>query len=150
GLGVAIPTALSDLAPPDRVLPVATVAASLAVAWTATTREPTTVSATLRGVLAVMILGVPAALFAAVVGGAYPDRAAVIALGASGVAGFVGLVARDVARPLGPEQSRWLDAIEEATRSALQPDPDAAIRAALTALQAASGDPNARPELYRN
>jgi hypothetical protein len=149
-LCVAIPTALSDLAPPDRVLPAAVLAAALACAWTATTREPTTVSTALRGVLAVMILGVPAALFVAIAARAFPDHAAPIALAGSAIAIVVGLVARDAARPLGPEQSRWLDAIVHATRGALQPDPDAAIRSALEALQAATRDPNAKPELWRN
>jgi hypothetical protein len=149
-LCVAIPTALSDLAPPDRVLPAAVLAAALAVGWTATTREPTTVSIAFRGVLAVMILGVPAALFVAIAARAFPEHAAPIALLGSAVAIGVGLIARDAARPLGPEQSRWLDAIVHASRGALQPEPDAAIRAALAALQTASRDPNAKPELWRD
>jgi transcriptional regulator with GAF, ATPase, and Fis domain len=147
---VAIPAAAADIGPPDRVLPVAALAGALACAWTATTREPATVSMTLRGVLAVMILGVPAALFVAIAARAFPLQAGPIALGGSAVAIVVGLIARDVARPLGPEQSRWLEAIERASRGALQPDPEAAIRAALGALQTATRDPNAKPELFRN
>ena len=54
-----------------------------------------------------------------------------------------------VARPLGPEQSRWLDAIDAASRSALQPEPDAAIRAALYQ-GGTSSTPGSRPELWRN
>jgi hypothetical protein len=149
-LAVAVPTALADLAPPDRVLPAAVLAAALACGWTATTREPTSVSTALRGVLAIMILGVPAALFVAIAARAFPEHAAPITLAGSAIAIAVGLIARDAARPLGPEQSRWLDAILHATRGALQPDPDAAIRTALEALQAATRDPNAKPELWRN
>jgi hypothetical protein len=108
------------------------------------------VSASLRGVLAIMILGVPAALFIAIAARAFPAHAAPITLFGSAIAIAVGLVARDVARPLGPEQSRWLDAIVQASKNALQPDPDSAIRAALDALRAATGDPNARPQLFRN
>ena len=59
------------------------------------------------------------------------------------------LIARAVARPLGPEQSRWLDAIDAASRGALQPEPDAAIRAALEALSKATATAGARPELWR-
>ncbi|HVU00207.1 MAG TPA: hypothetical protein VHE30_00595 [Polyangiaceae bacterium] len=149
-LSVALPTALTDLASPDRVLPAAVVGAALACSWAATTREPTTVSTALRGVLAIMILGVPTALLVAVAARAFPAHAGPIALVGSAIAIVVGLVARDAAKPLGPEQSRWLDAVVAASRGALQPDPDAAIRAALVALQAAARDPNARPELFRN
>lgn len=147
---VAIPAAAADIAPPDRVLPVGVLAASLACVWTATTREPTAVSTALRGVLAVMILGVPTSLFAAIAVRAFPEHSALIALAGAAVAIGAGLVARDVARPLGPEQSRWLRAIETASRAALQPDPDAAIRSALEALRAASPLPDTRPELFRN
>lgn len=146
----AVPAAAADIASPDRLLPCAVLAGALACTWTATTREPTTVGASLRGVLAIMILGVPAALFIAIAARAFPAHAAPITLFGSAVAIAVGLVARDVARPLGPEQSRWLDAIVQASKNALQPDPDSAIRAALDALRAATGDPNARPLLFRN
>jgi hypothetical protein len=146
---VALPTAAADIAAPDRVLPAAVVVAALACSWTATTRESTTVSATLRGVLAVMILGVPAALFVAIAARSFPAHAAPITLVGSAVAVFVGVVARDVARPLGPEQSRWLTAIERASHGALQPDPDGAIRAALAELRRAYRDPTAKPELWR-
>jgi hypothetical protein len=147
---VALPVALADIAAPDRVLPAAVLASALACSWTATTREPTTVSATLRGVLAVAILGVPSALFIAVAARAFPVHAATITLAGSAIAVVVGILSRDVARPLGPEQSRWLDAILRASQGALQPDPDAAIRSALAELRAAFGDPNARAELWRN
>jgi hypothetical protein len=146
----AVPAAAFDIASPDRLLPCAVLAGALACTWTATTREPTTVSKALRGVLAIMILGVPAALFVAVAARAFPDHAAPITLIGSVIAIGVGLVARDVARPLGPEQSRWLDAILQASDGALQPDPDTAIRSALDALRGATGDPNARPLLFRN
>ena len=146
---VALPVALADIAAPDRVLPAAVLASALACAWTATTREPTTVSAALRGVLAVAILGVPSALFIAVAARAFPVHAATITLAGSAIAVVVGVLARDVARPLGPEQSRWLEAILRASQGALQPDPDAAIRAALAELRGAFGDPNAKPELWR-
>lgn len=149
-LFVAIPAAAADIAPPDRVLPVGVVAASLACAWTATTREPTTVSIALRGVLAIMILGVPTTLFAGVAARAYPSHAGPIVLAACVVAIAVGTIARDVARPFGPEQSRWLDAIEKASRGALQPDPDAAIVAALESLSGAYRDSTAKPELWRS
>jgi hypothetical protein len=148
-LCVSIPAAAADIGSPDRVLPLGVLAAALATTWTATTREPTTVSITLRGVLAVMILGVPVALFAAILVRAFPAHAALISLAGSVLAVAVGVIARDVARPLGPEQSRWLEAIEEAARGAMQPDPDAAIRAALEALRVTAREGGAKPELWR-
>jgi hypothetical protein len=59
---VAVPAAALDVAPPDRVLPVAVISASLLCIWAATTPEPTSVSSLLRGILAVMILGAPITL----------------------------------------------------------------------------------------
>ncbi len=147
---VAVPSALLDVAAPDRVLPIAVIAASFACAWTATTREPTTVSAALRGILAVMMLGAPVTLLAGVLARQAPAHAGAIVLASSVLAIVVGLIARAVARPLGPEQSRWLDAIDAASRGALQPEPDAAIRAALVALSQTTSVPGARPELWRS
>ncbi len=148
-IAVAVPASLLDVAPPDRVLPVAVLLASAACTWAATTREPTTVSSALRGILALLILGTPVALLTGFVAKNVPGHAGAIVLGACVASVVVGLLARSVARPLGPEQSRWLDAIEAASRGALQPEPDAAIRAALMALTQATGSPGERPELWR-
>ena len=147
---VAIPSAAADIAPPDRVLPAAVIAASLACAWTATTPEPTTVSTSLRGIIAVMMLGVPTTLLVAVAAREAPHYAGPIALAGCLLAIVVGLIAHAVARPLGPEQSRWLEAVDAASRGALQPEPDAAIQAALMALRRTATTPDARPELWRN
>ena len=146
---VAVPAAAADVAAPDRILPTAVIVAGLAIGWATTTPEPTKVSTVLRGTIAVLVLGVPTTLFAGVLAKLAPAYASTVALGASIVAIGVGLVARAVAKPLGPEQSRWLDAIDAASQSALQPEPDAALRAALEALAETSGKGGARPELWR-
>jgi len=147
---VAVPAALLDVAPPDRVLPVAVIVASLASTWCAATREPTTVSRTLRSVLAILILGAPTLLVTGFVARRAPDYAGAVVLVASLLAIVIGLAARSVASSLAPEQSRWLEAIDAASRDALQPEPDSAIRAALMALSKATAVPGARPELWRN
>jgi hypothetical protein len=147
---VAVPSAALDVAPPDRVLPVAVISASLLCIWAATTPEPTSVSSLLRGILAVMILGAPITLGAGLLARELPARAGAVVLVACCLCVAIGLIARAVARPLGPEQSRWLDAIDAASRSALQPEPDAAIRAALVSLGGTSSTPGSRPELWRN
>ncbi|MEB2312746.1 MAG: hypothetical protein OZ921_01020 [Sorangiineae bacterium] len=147
---VAVPAALLDVAAPDRILPAAGIVASLACTWAATTREPTTVSAALRGILAIMMLGAPVVLLGGVVAVKAPAYAGPVVLATTSLSVVVGLIARAVARPLGPEQSRWLDAIDAASRGALQPEPDAALRAALGALSEATSAPGARPELWRS
>jgi hypothetical protein len=146
---VAVPAALLDVAAPDRVLPAAVVVGSIACTWAATTREPTTVASALRGILALLILGAPAMLLFGVLARRAPDHAGAVVLVSAAVCIAIGLAARRVARPLGPEQSRWLDAIDAASRGALQPEPDAAIQAALMALGRLLSTPGARPELWR-
>ncbi len=149
-LSVAIPASLLDVAPPDRILPVAVCIAAWAMTWAATTPEPTTVASGLRGTLAILILGTPIILGAGTVVRSTPEHSGAILLGATTLCIFVGLGARSVARPLGPEQSRWLDAIESASRGALQPEPDSALRAALEALGKTATLPGARPAIFRN
>lgn len=146
---VAIPAAVLDVAPPDRVLPVAVIVSAMGCTWCAVTREPTTVARGLRGILAVAILGVPTLLFSGFVARKVPEWAGAVVLFTAGLAIVIGLFARRVAEGLAPEQSRWLDAIDEATRGALQPEPDAAVTAALMALGRATASPGARPELWR-
>ena len=146
---VVVPAAALDVAAPDRVLPIGVILSALCCIWVVTTRDPTTVSSALRGILAVVILGAPVTLLAGVLAQQASRHAGAIVLATSGLAILVGLIARAVARPLGPEQSRWLDAIDAASRGALQPEPDAAIRAALEALSKATATAGARPELWR-
>jgi transcriptional regulator with AAA-type ATPase domain len=147
---IAVPATVLDIGAPDRVLPVALGAASLLCAWAATTPEPTTVSSALRGIVAVMILGAPTTLAAGYFAHHAPAHADAIVLAACAFSILIGLSARAVARPLGPEQSRWLLALEAAGRGVLQPEPDAALRAALVALSGASRAPGGRPEIWRS
>jgi len=149
GLFVAVPAALLDVAAPDRVLPVAVLLAALGTTWAAATREPTSVSRTLRGVLALAMLGAPTLLITGFVAKNAPAHAGAIVLVACVLAIFIGVIARRVSASLAPEQSRWLDAIDAASQGALQPEPDAAVRAALMALSKATAVPGARPELWR-
>ncbi len=146
---VAVLGAALALAPPDRFLPAAVCAASALAAWAATTAEPTTVTRGLRGILAVAIAGVPIVVASGTLAHARPGASGSILIGASLGCVFVGLLAHRIARPLGPEQSRWLLSIEAASRGALSPDPDAALTAALVALQHTAPSGNARAEIWR-
>ncbi|HTQ05194.1 MAG TPA: hypothetical protein VMI54_15125 [Polyangiaceae bacterium] len=147
---VSVPAAALDVAAPDRVLPVAVALGAALSTWASTIAEPTTVSSALRGILAVMMLGTPVTLGASVLARESPGHTGAIVLGSSALAIVVGLAARAVARPLGPEQSRWLSAIDAASRGALQPEPDAALTAALYALDRATDDTSVRAEIWRN
>lgn len=147
---VAVPAALLDVGAPDRVLPVAVIGAALAVTWAASTRDPTLVGRALRGILAVAILGAPTLLVTAFVAKNAPNHAGSVVLGATLLATLIGLIAQRVSASLAPEQSRWLEAIDSASRGAQEPEPDGAIRAALVALSKATAVPGQKPELWRN
>lgn len=148
-LAVALPAALLDLAPRDRILPAGAVAGALAVAFACTTSDPVTVSRAQRTILAVTLLGAPVALFGATVALRAPMHAPAVVLATAVVAIVVGLASRELARPLGPERSRWVEAIDAASVAALEPEPDRAVQATLMALRDA-GDPDARgPALWR-
>jgi hypothetical protein len=149
-LAIALPASLLDVAAPDRVLPVAVLVGATMMTWASTIAEPTTVSSALRGILAVMILGTPVTLVAGLAARTYPGHAGGIVLGTAALSIVVGLLGRSVARPLGPEQSRWLEALDNACRAALEPAPDAALQAALHALARVSTTPGARAEIWRN
>ena len=146
---VAIPAAWLDVAPPDRVLPAAVAIAATACAWAATAREATLVTRFLRGLLAVTILGAPLSIGATVVAQSAETHAPAVVLSSTLLAILVGLVAHVLARPLGPEQSRWLDALDQAARDALQPEPNAALRSALVALARTSSSTETRAELWQ-
>jgi hypothetical protein len=148
-LGVGVPATALEVGAPDRLLPLTVLTAAAACTWSAVTREPTRVSAVLRGTIVVLVLGAPIVLFTAIIARQAPRHAGLVVLGGTAAAIVVGLIARAAARPLGPEQSRWLDAIERATARALDPEPEEAIRAVLSALGSMSRAPEARPELWR-
>lgn len=145
-----VPAALLAVAAPDRLLPLGVLLASGACIWTARTSDPAFVARALRATLAVAMLGAPTVLVAGLLARELPEHAGGIVLMASAAAVGVGLWARSVARPLGPEQSRWLDAIRGATLAALVPEPEAAIRAALEALGKGMSHAGASPKVFRS
>lgn len=149
-LSISLPTALLDLAPPDRALQIGALAAALGCVWTATAREATTVASCLRIALVVMLMGAPLALTAAAFAQHVPRYAGLIALGGTAATLLVGILARAVAKPLTAEQARWLAALESAGRAAREPDPDVAIVATLSALQSIETTSRTRPELWRS
>jgi transcriptional regulator with AAA-type ATPase domain len=143
------------VSPPERLLPITAVAAACAIATSAVTREPTALSRALRTSLALAGIAAPAALFAVYLTQAAPRRAGAFVFLACGACAAAGIAAPRLGRRLASEGSRWLDALDAATAAAMNPDPDAALEAALMALRTAAawrraGDPQTESAaLYR-
>jgi hypothetical protein len=140
---------LLGFAPMSQVLAASALCAAFAATAACLARDPTHVARAQRTVVAVTILGAPVGFFAASAAYQVPRAGIPIALVslASGIA--IGLAGRAVARPLAPEQSRWIDAIENAIGAALRSEPEAALTSALAALRQAFGPAANTPELFR-
>lgn len=148
-LSVAVLAAWLDVAAPHRILPAAVVVSALASAWTATTRDATRVSRALRGLLATLLLGAPLLILSTALVKLSPAFAPAIVFISGALAIGLGLLAHALARPLGPEHSRWLIALDRAARAALAPEPSAALGAALAALVEESNGSGGRPEIWQ-
>lgn len=148
-IAVAVPAAAMNIAAPDRVLPTALIVAAAAVVVCVVVADPSFIAMSLRATMVVVALGVPVALLAGSLGRALPQHSGPIALTTAIVCVLVGLIARSAARPLGPEQSRWLAALSEASSAALVPEPELALGRTLRALKGTGSTPQARPEIWR-
>lgn len=133
---------------PDRVSAFALATTGCAVTAALSASDPGQVTKTVRALLALLLLGTPAALLGAHLASRFTEHAAGIALGVAAVGMAVGLAARSLASPLGPAGSRWLSSIEGAMVAALHPEPETALRRALTALRKAEPNSRTRPELF--
>ncbi len=149
GALVAVAAAALDVAAPDRVVPAVLTTTAALVTWATATRDSTTVTSVMRGLLAVILLGVPTALLTLWIAQQSPEHLGVVVLVGCQACVLVGLIARAVARPLGPEGSRWIGALETAMDRALLPEPEAALRAALAELRRAEPTADSVPELWR-
>jgi hypothetical protein len=148
-LAVAIPATLVHVGPPDRVLPIAVLAAAATLLWTSQVADPARISGVLRAAVVGLFLGSPIALFLGGLAESHPTKAPLLVLGATVLAMLVGVLARRASVPLAPVQARWLEALEKATAAALVPEPTAAVVATLGALKQAFRSPKAAPQLWR-
>lgn len=137
-----------QLGSPDRVASFALATTSCAVTAALAASDPGRVTQVVRAFLALLLLGTPTALIGAHLVVQLTDQAAGVALGVAVVGMGVGLAARNLAAPLGPAGSRWLSSIESAMVAALHPEPETALRRALTALRKAEPTSRTRPELF--
>ena len=148
-LAVAVPAALLRVAPSDRVMAAATVCASAWVQFSCISHEPNSVAKTMRTVLGIVLLGAPVGLAGVALGLRAPQSAGLLTLAVGGASVVVGLVAPALARPLGPARSRWIEAIQRANEAALHPDPDTALREALSAVRSMLPGQTASPAIYQ-
>jgi hypothetical protein len=144
----AVPMALLNFGAPDRVVPAVLVIASLIQCWIATTGDPARIVRWLRALIAILALGAPVALLGSVIAQSHTDYAGWAIVAVAGWCASVGIFARTIAKPLEPEQSRWLSAIERATQCALEPDPNDAMRFALGELSKLNPSGPTRTELW--
>ena len=144
-----VPAALLDLSAPDRLVAVFAGLASLGTVWSCTVVDPAVVSGRLRVLVAFLLVGTPIALLAGWLARNSPHSAGFWALTGSLVAVAAGAWVRSVASPLGPDQSRWLEACHKAQSAALEPHPDDALKGVLDHLQFATGNAEYRAEFWR-
>lgn len=144
----AVPMALLNFGAPDRIVPGVLVTASLIQCWIATTADPARIIRWLRALIALLALGAPVALLGSVIAQSHSDYTGLAIVVVAGWCAGVGIFARTVAKPLQPEQSRWLSAIERATQCALEPDPNDALRFALAELSKINPNLPTRTELW--
>ena len=144
----AVPAALLDIGAPDRSVPAVLIAMALIQCWIATTPDATRIVRWLRGSIATLALGAPVTLLAFIVLRSNFGYAGWIISIVTAWSIAVGIIARTAAKPLEPEQSRWLTAIEQASQAALQPEPSDALRAALSELSRLSTNSKSRSELW--
>jgi hypothetical protein len=144
----SVPLALLNFGAPDRVVPGVLVGSSLVQCWIATTNDPTRITRWLRSLIAILALGAPVALLGSVVAQGHDTHTGWVIMAVAAWSACVGIFAKNVAKPLEPEQSRWLSAIEKATHCALEPDPTDAMRLALAELSRLNPNGSVRAELW--
>jgi hypothetical protein len=135
--------------PPERVLPVSVVVAACGSAYAAASREPETALRLLRTIVAAAGIVMPTALGAVYLVHFYPHFAGQIAFVAAGAGAVSSLLARKVAGRDGPGGGRLADALRSATRAAMTPDPDEALRRALFELRNVLGTDGEPAALFR-
>lgn len=144
-----VPALLLDIAAPDRAVPAVVGLTCVFHVWASSAADPRRVTASLRVTLAVLSFLSPVVLILAVLAQRAQEHASLYVVGAAGLSVLLGLAAARLARPLAPEQSRWLDAIAIAAEAALEPDPSDALRATLLALNPVAPGTNGRVELWQ-
>jgi transcriptional regulator with GAF, ATPase, and Fis domain len=148
-LVVGVPASLLRVAPMSHVLTGAAWLAAFTTTLACLARDPTTVDRAQRTLVAVTLVATPVGLFVASVAAQVPREAPLIGLVAITAGVVIGLFGRAMAIPLGPEQSRWLEAVRSATGAAPRAEPSAALDAILTTLRQGLGPTSESAELWQ-
>ncbi|HMA93787.1 MAG TPA: hypothetical protein VKP30_13950 [Polyangiaceae bacterium] len=144
-----LPALLLDVIAPDRAVPTVVIVSSLFHVWAASASDARRITTSLRAVLAILTFLSPVVLGLALLSRTSPELAPHFIVFTAALSIVLGMLATRLSRPLGPEQSRWLDAIHRASEAALVPDPEDALRATLAALAPIAPGPSSRVELWR-
>ncbi|XYI01756.1 hypothetical protein ACMHYB_19160 [Sorangium sp. So ce1128] len=161
-LAVGVAAAFVGVASPEALLPVTSAIAAVCVAFCTVAADAAQVSRALRLTLAIATLATPPALLAVYavheaprgdfgLRGAPQSSIGVAVFSACAICALAGLLAPALARRFAPEGARWLGAFDAATRAAMNPEPEAALETALSALREASdagAAGHAPPALY--
>jgi len=147
-LAIGLLSAGASVLPPERVLPMTVVVASLGASFAAASREPGAALKLLRLALATTGIVAPIALACVYAAHVRPTLAPAIAFAAAGAGGLGALFAPKIARRLGPGGGRLEAALDAATRAAMTPDPEEALRSALFELRGSIGTNDEPPGLY--
>lgn len=134
---------------PERALPISVVIAACGSAYAGATREPETALRLLRTIVAAATIVMPTALGVVFLVHMYPHLAGQIAFAAAGAGALAGLLARRIARRDGPGGGRLADALRGATRAAMTPEPEEALRRALFEMRNVLGTDGEPAALYR-
>ncbi|XXX81087.1 hypothetical protein WMF30_20225 [Sorangium sp. So ce134] len=147
-LAVGLAAAFVGVAAPESILPVTSAVAAVCVAFCTVAADAAQVSRALRRTLALAALATPPALLAVYavheaprdlgLRGAPESSVGVAVFGACALCALAGLAAPALSRRFAPEGARWLGAFDAATRAAMNPEPEAALESALSALRDAS------------
>ncbi len=148
-LVVAVLGSALRLARAEQLLPAAAAVAGGAAAAVCNAGKPERLGRTLALVLSVATFSILPALATGVLARTIPERAADLAIAGALVAALGALVAPLVAARLAPRTEPWADAFRAATRSAMTPEPGAAVERALSELAGLGRGKVRSPSVYR-
>lgn len=134
---------------PERALPLSVAIAGCGSAYASATREPESALRLLRTIVAAASIVIPTALGVVFLVHMHPHLAGQIAFVGAGAGAIAALVARRLARPDGPARGRLAAALRSATRAAMTPDPEEALRRALFEMRGVLGTDGEPAALYR-
>ncbi|MBM4374116.1 MAG: hypothetical protein FJ095_03455 [Deltaproteobacteria bacterium] len=140
---------LMEVASPERLVPLASLASAIAFVACSNSQRPALVARVLRLLAAVTMLATPLMSIAVVIAYKAPTHAGAILFIVTALAVALGMFAPRIAERMAPARGRTVRALEQATRAAKAPDPRQAVILALSAIRDALGSGEGSAALYR-